>query len=118
EDALTAIDPVCGMSVRPDSPHRTAHAGAEVRFCSARCLERFRGDPDRFAAGAPPPAGPVSAAPAAPAAAGATYPCPTPPGVRQIGPGSCPICGMALEPLLATGAGEPDDGELRDLTRR
>jgi len=112
---MAAIDPVCGMSVRPESPHRTTHAGAEVRFCSARCLERFRADPDRFAAGSPPRAEPPAPAPAA---ADATYTCPMHPEVRQRGPGSCPICGMALEPLLPTGAGEPDDAELRDMTRR
>src|SRR5262245_62051490 len=108
--AAGAVDPVCGMSVRADTPHRLAHAGGEILFCGARCLERFRADPERFAAGAPPPAPAV--------AAGAVFTCPMHPEVRQRGPGSGPISGMALEPLLATAAEEAADPELRDMTRR
>ena len=108
--AAGAVDPVCGMSVRADTPHRLAYAGGEILFCGARCLERFRADPERFAAGAPPPAPAV--------ATGAIFTCPMHPEVRQRGPGSCPICGMALEPLLATAAEEGADPELRDMTRR
>jgi Cu+-exporting ATPase len=109
-----AIDPVCGMTVKPASPHRLLHAGREIRFCGARCLERFRAEPGRFAAG--PAAAPARAARAP--APDATYTCPMHPEVRQAGPGSCPICGMALEPVVPGAAAEGDDAELRDMTRR
>jgi Cu+-exporting ATPase len=109
-----AIDPVCGMTVKPESPHRLLHAGRELRFCSARCLERFRAEPGRFAAG--PPAAPARAARAP--GPDATYTCPMHPEIRQAGPGSCPICGMALEPVVPGAAAEGDDAELRDMTRR
>ena len=100
EAGRQAIDPVCGMTVKPESPHRFVHQGTEYRFCSARCLERFRADPAAFLDGdgdrraAPAPA-PAAAAPAPP---GAVYTCPMDPEVRQDRPGDCPKCGMALEP--------------------
>ncbi|NIM50931.1 MAG: heavy metal translocating P-type ATPase [Gemmatimonadales bacterium] len=85
------IDPVCGMTVDADGELRHEHAGATYVFCSAHCLERFRREPHMFlsesAALEPEPAPP-----------GATYACPMDPEVRQEGPGSCPKCGMALEP--------------------
>lgn len=102
-------DPVCGMRVAADAPRRLEHAGRLYHFCSDRCLERFRADPARYLS--------------APAAVGTAstdtiYTCPMHPEVRQIGPGDCPLCGMALEPL-AVGA---DDGgasaEYRDMRRR
>jgi len=103
--ALT--DPVCGMTVKEDSPHRYEHQGSIYRFCGARCAERFRDDPERFLGdGRDEPAVPP----------GAQYTCPMHPEVRRSGPGDCPKCGMALEPTDATV--ESDDGELRDLTRR
>lgn len=88
--ASTAIDPVCGMQVRPDSDFRTSHAGQLYLFCSTGCLRKFRADPDRYlnpAVEEGPPADP-----------GAIYTCPMDPEVRQVGPGACPKCGMALEP--------------------
>ena len=100
-DAATTTafrDPVCGMQVKESSPHRHLHAGHGYRFCSAGCLSKFRADPERYPAkpevGPPPPMGPAPPA----GAAGATYTCPMHPEVRQQGPGTCPKCGMALEP--------------------
>jgi Cu+-exporting ATPase len=106
-----AVDPVCGMTVSPTTKHRVTHDGHEYLFCNPRCAEKFRVDPARYLQ-------PAEVAPAAPAAApGAVYTCPMHPEVRQIGPGSCPICGMALEPATITAEAGPDP-ELRDMTRR
>jgi Cu+-exporting ATPase len=106
--AETARDPVCGMRVDPTRAAATVtHAGTLRYFCSTGCAEKFRADPARYEHDAPPaPSGDPSA----------IYTCPMHPEVRQQGPGSCPLCGMALEPV-DPGAPE-DDGELRDLTRR
>ena len=111
-------DPVCGMDVREDSPHHLVHAGEPVRFCSAGCLQRFAADPARFLDEQSAHAGAALAlAPDAQAASHAEYTCPMHPEVRQLGPGACPECGMALEPVAPSGDAE-DDGELRDMTRR
>ncbi len=88
-------DPVCGMQVPADSPHRLAHSGLEYRFCSAGCLGKFRREPSRYVASGKGGHGPSAAGEAAP------YTCPMHPEVRQPGPGSCPKCGMALEPVQA-----------------
>jgi Cu+-exporting ATPase len=106
-------DPVCGMPVDPAaSPHHVRHGGQTYHFCSNRCRERFEAQPARFLT----PAAPVSAAP--PAAAGAgRWTCPMHQQIVRDGPGSCPICGMALEPLTLV-AGEAANPELRDMTRR
>jgi Cu+-exporting ATPase len=106
-----SIDPVCGMRVPADGPLRHTHAGVEYRFCGPRCLERFSADPPKYLSSA----GSEPAAPAAVAAAG--YTCPMHPEIRQPGPGSCPICGMALEPV-AVSLIEERSPELDDLTRR
>jgi Cu+-exporting ATPase len=104
----TSRDPVCGMAVPVETHRRLVHQGATYRFCNDRCVEKFRADPARWLAPSAPPQ---------PAPAGASYTCPMHPEVVQIGPGSCPICGMALEPVMATA--EPgEDPELRDMTRR
>ena len=117
------IDPVCGMKVTPGREAASLmHDGKTTLFCSTNYAAKFRADPDRYANG---PAG--SAAPCCCHAherrpppgsdpPDAVYTCPMHPEVRQIGPGDCPKCGMALEPLDA--AAEPDDTELRDMTRR
>ena len=105
-------DPVCGMSVKPDSPYRAVHDGCSFRFCSAKCLAKFQAEPQRYLAHESSP----DAAPAA-APAGTEYTCPMHPEVRQIGPGACPKCGMALEPVLP----ELEEGanpELADFRRR
>ncbi|WP_337188584.1 heavy metal translocating P-type ATPase [Phenylobacterium sp.] len=106
-----ALDPVCGMTVDPaKTPHRTRHEGRDVFFCSAGCRTKFEADPARYAGGPPAPT-------AGEAPPGAIYTCPMHPEVRQVGPGSCPICGMALEPELATADAGPNP-ELVDFTRR
>jgi Cu+-exporting ATPase len=106
----TGIDPVCGMKVDPaTSPYRLAHRDHAYHFCSAGCRAKFAADPEKYVRGAG--TGPAPE----PTAAGTLYTCPMHPEVRQIGPGSCPICGMALEPE----AGGADEGrELADMTRR
>jgi Cu+-exporting ATPase len=99
--------------------HRTEHGGKSWFFCSARCLERFSQSPDRYLGGARVEHHPAHAAPAPvdAAAAGRTYTCPMHPEVRQVGPGTCPICGMALEPEEVT-AEAPPNPELIDMQRR
>ena len=101
--------PVCGMRVDPHkTAHRAKHAGRPYYFCSAGCRTKFLADPDRYL-GRRQPGRPVPE--------GAIYTCPMHPEVRQVGPGSCPICGMALEPVLATAETGPNP-ELADMTRR
>ena len=108
-----ATDPVCGMTVDPaTSQHRFQHAGSVFHFCSAGCRDKFAAGPAKYLA-------PKAATPA-PAGGGgdeAVYTCPMHPQVRQKGPGNCPICGMALEPLTVTAEVGPNP-ELVDMTRR
>jgi Cu+-exporting ATPase len=107
--AHLAKDPVCGMSVDPHTAkHRADHDGHPYHFCSARCREKFVADPAAYLGERKP-------APAAPA--GAIYTCPMHPEVQQVGPGSCPKCGMALEPMMPS-LDEDDGGELLAMTRR
>ncbi len=103
------IDPVCGMTVDPSTtPHHVHHHGNAVYFCSAGCKVKFLADPDRYADGPPAPeAGPP----------GTLYTCPMDPEIVQDHPGACPICGMALEPMLPTAASGPNP-ELVDFRRR
>ena len=110
--ATTVTDPVCGMQVDPVmSKHRLDHAGTTYNFCSAGCRTKFEADPDKYLA----PKADIPAA--APAQADAIYTCPMHPQIRQKGPGSCPICGMALEPVEITAEVAPSH-ELADMTRR
>jgi Cu+-exporting ATPase len=106
----TAKDPVCGMSVDPaTAKHSAEFAGRTYYFCCDGCREKFLAEPQRYLGGVP--------AGAPPAPAGAIYTCPMHPEIRQVGPGSCPICGMALE--LDTPAAETGPNpELVDMTRR
>jgi Cu+-exporting ATPase len=107
--AHLAVDPVCGMKVDPHTAkYRTEHAGRTYYFCSAGCREKFVAEPARYLAGKDTP-------PVAPE--GTIYTCPMHPEIQQLGPGFCPICGMALEPLLAS-AGAGPNPELADITRR
>ena len=109
-DARTATDPVCGMTVDSiSSAHRIEHAGRTYHFCSAGCRTKFAASPEVYLE--PKPAAPE------PSRADATYTCPMHAEVRQQGPGSCPICGMALEPLAVTAEAAPNH-ELADMTRR
>ena len=92
-----AIDPVCGMKVDPDTAAGSyEYEGRTYFFCSKSCLNKFRQAPESFVGGGaePEPASRVEVA-----AEGNVYTCPMHPEVRQEGPGSCPKCGMALEPL-------------------
>ncbi|HYM73223.1 MAG TPA: heavy metal translocating P-type ATPase [Stellaceae bacterium] len=106
---LTALDPVCGMTVAPATARNHAdHAGRRYFFCGTRCRDRFVAEPDRFLA--PKPATPP------PASAG-RYTCPMHPEVVRTGPGACPICGMALEPMVPS-TEHGADPELRAMTLR
>jgi P-type Cu+ transporter len=105
----SAVDPVCGMTVDPHkTQHRHAYHDHTYYFCSNGCRTKFGADPEKYldkkavAAEVPP---------------GTIYTCPMHPQIRQVGPGSCPICGMALEPLEPTAETGPNP-ELADMTRR
>jgi P-type Cu+ transporter len=110
--AGTSRDPVCGMSVNPGtSRHRFEHDGTTYHFCSNGCRTRFEADPAKYldtskadTARAPVPEGTI-------------YTCPMHPEIRQVGPGTCPICGMALEPDVVSLDAAPNP-ELADMTRR
>jgi P-type Cu+ transporter len=113
EDHTIARDPVCGMKVDPaTSKHRLDHRGETFHFCCAGCRTKFAADPEKYLNKSEPPAASHADAPE-----GAIYTCPMHPDVRQVGPGSCPICGMALEPEVASLDTEPNP-ELADMTRR
>jgi Cu+-exporting ATPase len=114
QDKPGVLDPVCGMTVDPEtSKHRFEYRGETFHFCSAGCRTKFAADPAKYldkskreadAAKAPVPEGTI-------------YTCPMHPEIRQIGPGNCPICGMALEPEVASLDAAPNP-ELADMTRR
>ena len=104
-------DPVCGMLVDPrTTPYRQQHAGRPYFFCSAGCQSKFLDNPTKYLARSE-----LTAPPAAPE--GTIYTCPMHPQIRQVGPGFCPICGMALEPDLVTATSGPNP-ELADMIRR
>ena len=109
---LFEIDPVCHMSVMPETAAgEYEHKGKIYYFCNSRCLERFRADPEQFLGAAKPePPDPKSAM-------SAIYVCPMHPEVRQRGPGTCPKCGMALEPEMVS-LEDQANPELDDMTRR
>ena len=118
----TAVDPVCGMTVAIDSPHRANHNGREYAFCSAGCRTKFSAAPDRYlnsdrqehehehAHAVRKVSADVAVAP------GTIYTCPMHPEVRQVGPGNCPICGMALEPEMPTE--HEDDTEINRVRNK
>ncbi|OPZ00808.1 haloacid dehalogenase [Bradyrhizobium sacchari] len=110
-DAATRVkDPVCGMTVDPaTSKHRFEHHGETFHFCSAGCRTKFAADPAKYLA--------KETAPEPEMPAGTIYTCPMHPEIRQVGPGTCPICGMALEPEVASLETGPNP-ELADMTRR
>ena len=106
-----AIDPVCGMTVDPaTAKHRFAYKHHDYFFCCAGCRTKFEADPEKYLA-------PKSAAPEEKMPEGTIYICPMHLEIRQVGPGSCPICGMALEPETVSLDDAPDP-ELIDMTRR
>ncbi len=109
--AKTALDPVCGMMVDPHATaHRAEHAGHPYYFCSGGCRAKFVANPENYLT-------PEADRPSEPVPEGTIYTCPMHPQIRQVGPGACPICGMALEPDIAT-ADAPANPELADFTRR
>src|SRR5271165_4626901 len=109
-DTPSVTDPVCGMKVDPaTSKHRFDHAGHTFHFCSARCRGKFVAAPTSYLT---PPTKAASPVPK-----GTIYTCPMHPQIRQDGPGNCPICGMALEPIQVTAEAGPNT-ELIDMTRR
>ncbi|QIG79752.1 heavy metal translocating P-type ATPase [Stakelama tenebrarum] len=106
----TVTDPVCGMTVDPaKTEHHAHHAGADYHFCSAKCREKFVARPELYldVAQRPQDSGPKDV----------VYTCPMHPEIEQIGPGNCPICGMALEPKTFTPMEGPSE-EYRDMRRR
>jgi Cu+-exporting ATPase len=101
------VDRVCGMTVEPDDAAGTVeYEGTRYYFCNPHCMEQFRENPERF----------LNPEPAAPARTDIEYTCPMDPEVRQMGPGVCPKCGMALEPVASTG--EEAHPELDSMKRR
>ena len=103
-----AIDPVCGMTVNPETtPHHAKYKGDEYHFCAASCRVKFLTTPEKY----------LGERQEEEVAEGAMYTCPMDPEIRQEGPGTCPICGMALEPEMMT-AETPPNPELADMTRR
>src|SRR6266550_3621388 len=107
--STTVRDPVCGMSVDPvTSQHRFDYHGEPFYFCSAGCRTKFAADPGQYLDKTKPKAAEPE---------GTIYTCPMHPQIRQLGPGSCPICGMALEPEVASLDAAPNP-ELVDMTRR
>ena len=103
-------DVVCGMSVDPvTAKHKLDHEGQTFYFCSNSCKVKFEANPQHYLGGSPKVVTPV--------VAGAIYTCPMHPQIQQVGPGSCPICGMALEPQMVTAEDVPNH-ELHDMTRR
>ena len=116
DTTMTHVDPVCQMTVEPETAAaHVRHGGTDYYFCSEWCAEQFKGNPAAFLS--PQPVGP--AAPATPV--GTVYFCPMDPEVRQVGPGVCPKCGMALQPDFSTVTDPSIDltnPELTDMTRR
>lgn len=127
----SVFDPVCGMKVNPTHAAGShVHGGETHYFCSTGCLSKFKADPEKYlgsaakdpsliAIGLPniPRTEPATKGGAIAAGTAGGYTCPMHPEVSQPGPGSCPVCGMALEPRSVT-AEAPENVELKDMTRR
>ncbi|RWM27509.1 MAG: heavy metal translocating P-type ATPase [Mesorhizobium sp.] len=110
ETYLTATDPVCGMNVdRASAKHFVRHEGQGFYFCSASCKGKFEAEPAKYLDGRPAPE---------PMPKGTQYTCPMHPEIIRDKPGSCPICGMALEPMGVPTGDEGPNPELVDFTRR
>ncbi|MEM7583224.1 MAG: heavy metal translocating P-type ATPase [Acidobacteriota bacterium] len=109
----TAIDPICGMTVDPaNAAHRFEFEGELYYFCCAGCREKFAADPAKHLSPSSADASPE------PMPEGTIYTCPMDPEVQQVGPGGCPICGMALEPMAPTLDALDDNPELIEMRRR
>ena len=106
----SAIDPVCGMTVDiRTAKHRADYKGQPYYFCGGGCKTKFLANPSKYTE--------VNEKAVEPGVAGAIYTCPMHPQIQQVGPGTCPICGMALEPMMVTADSGPNH-ELADMTRR
>jgi P-type Cu+ transporter len=106
----SAIDPVCGMTVdMATAKHSLDHQHKTYYLCSAGCKAKFQANPAKYLDASEKDTEPV--------VAGAIYTCPMHQQIQQVGPGACPICGMALEPMTVTADGGPNH-ELADMTRR
>ena len=103
------VDPVCGMDVNLDPQKEVEYSGHAYYFCSEGCMQKFRNNPVQYLQPEPKSSPDVDTKKT-------TYTCPMHPQVQQLGPGNCPICGMALEPMNATA--EDDTSELRNMTKR
>jgi len=120
ETYTKAVDPVCGMTVtKATAKHTLVHEGTDYFFCNPKCKDKFAAAPDDYLHkhehGGHEHNGHDHGAPAK---SGAIYTCPMHPEVKQVGPGSCPKCGMALEPTEPLAGGAEDDGELRSMRVR
>jgi len=104
-------DPVCGMKVGPDPAKEVSYAGQTYHFCSPNCMVRFKADPEQYVKAR------VEPEPPAAAPEGTVYTCPMHPQIRQGAPGNCPICGMALEPVMPS-LEEGPNPELVDFRQR
>jgi P-type Cu+ transporter len=112
-DHAALKDPVCGMTVDPaTAKYRTKRAGQSYYFCGVGCLRKFEAEPQKYLARQAQPA-----TEPAPVSGEALWTCPMHPEVVKKGPGSCPICGMALEPMTPSATDEVNP-ELADMTRR
>ena len=108
--AGSVFDPVCGMTVNlSTAKHIVEHDHQKYHFCSAGCKTKFQANPAKYLE--------PNAKVAEPIVARAIYTCPMHPQIQQVGPGTCPICGMALEPQIVTADTGPNH-ELADMTRR
>ncbi|MBO6683372.1 MAG: heavy metal translocating P-type ATPase, partial [Parvibaculum sp.] len=130
---VRVFDPVCGMKVDPAATsHTHEHGGETFHFCSAGCARKFAAEPEKYLAAREEKGACCGGhgdhghhhhghdhgnKPPAPAAPGTKYTCPMHPEIVQDGPGSCPICGMALEPMTVSRE-KPENEELKDMTRR
>ena len=115
--ASTVVDPVCGMKVDPDNAAGSfEYQGKTYYFCSTHCLHRFRENPESFLNKAPQPLVGITRQPK-PVPPDQKYTCPMHPEIVRNGPGSCPICGMALEPVTVS-LDQEENPELIDMTRR
>jgi Cu+-exporting ATPase len=121
-DRFLAKDPVCGMDVNPKAPRggSSEYRGETYFFCNMKCLSKFQAEPEKFLASGPTGM-PKEQPPAAPPGGQVVWVCPMDPEVREKEPVPCPICGMALEPLVVGGvpsAAEPPNPELQNMSRR
>jgi P-type Cu+ transporter len=110
DSKATVVDPVCGMNVDPSSAESIKYNGRDYYFCSAKCAKKFKENPQEYVRE-------KSAQKKQPKGADGIYTCPMHPEVRQVGPGNCPICGMALEPIEVS-LDEVEDQELKAMSRR